>query len=56
MKKSEKSLASKTEVNNALDLRDKNRKKIEKLQIFGSSYFTGKRHFEDDGMQNCLVF
>ena len=28
----------------------------EKLQTFDSSYFLGKTHFEDDGMQNFLVF
>ena len=26
-----------------------------KLQAFDSIYFLGKSHFEDDGMQNCLV-
>ena len=31
-------------------------KKIEKLQTLDSSYFLGKSHFEDDGMQNYLVF
>ena len=29
---------------------------FKKLQTFDSSYFTGKRHFEDDGNQNYLVF
>ena len=42
MKEAEKSLRSKTEVNNALDLGDRNRKKIEKLKTFHSSYFPSK--------------
>ena len=57
MKEAEKSLASKTEVTNALDLRDKNRKKKkEKFRKFDSSHFLGKMHFEDDGVENYLVF
>ena len=30
--------------------------KIVKLQVFDSSYFRGKRHFEDDDTQNYLMF
>ena len=30
--------------------------KITKLEAFDSSYFRGKSHFEDDGIQNYLVF
>ena len=30
--------------------------KIKKLQTFDSSYFKGKSHFEEDGVQNYLVF
>lgn len=30
-------------------------KKTEKLQIFDFSYFLGKLHFEDDGMENFFV-
>ena len=57
MKEAEKSLASKTEVTNALDLKDKNRKKKkEKFRKFDSSHFLGKMHFEDDGVENYLVF
>ena len=48
MKKAAKTLSSKTEASNALDLGNKNKKKIEKLQAFVSSYFLGKSHFEDD--------
>ena len=29
---------------------------IKKLQTFDSSYFTGKSHFEEDDVQNYLVF
>ena len=29
---------------------------LKKLQTFGSSFFLGKCHFEDDGAQNYLVF
>ena len=51
MKEAVKSLASKSQVNDALDLGDQNRKK---LQMFDSSYLLGKSHFEDDGSQNYL--
>ena len=29
---------------------------LNKLKTFDSSYFTGKSHFEEDGVQNYLVF
>ena len=29
---------------------------LKKLQTFDSSYFRGKSHFEEDGVQNYLVF
>ena len=29
---------------------------LNKLKTFDSSYFTGKSHFEEDGIQNYLVF
>ena len=29
---------------------------LNQLKIFDSSYFIGKSHFEEDGVQNCLVF
>ena len=29
---------------------------MNKLKTFDSSYFIGKSHFEEDGMQNYLVF
>ena len=30
--------------------------KLNKLEKFDSSYFKGKSHFEEDGIQNYLVF
>lgn len=57
MKEAKKSLASKIEVNNAVDLEDKNWKKTpENIQAFNLSYLLGNSHFEDDGKQNYLVF
>ena len=29
---------------------------LNKLKIFDSTYFIVKSHFEEDGVQNCLVF
>ena len=29
---------------------------LNKLETFDSSYFIGKSHFEEDGVQNYLVF
>ena len=29
---------------------------LKKLKTLGSSYFIGKSHFEEDGVQNYLVF
>ena len=29
---------------------------LKKLKTFDLSYFIGKSHFEEDGIQNCLVF
>ena len=48
MKEATKTFSSKIEAGNVLDLEDKNKKKIGKLQTFDSSYFLGKSHFEDD--------
>ena len=39
-----------------LDLGDKNRKNLEKIQVMCLSYFLGKSYFEDNGTQNYLVF
>ena len=54
MKEAEKSFASKTEVSQALDLGDKQRKKENPQAVL--SYSFCKSHFKDDGMQNYLVF
>ena len=32
------------------------RKELNKLKTFGSGYFIGKSHFEEDGTENYLVF
>ena len=49
MKEAEKNLVSKTEVNNAVNLGEKNWKKTpEKRQTFSLGYFLGKSHFESD--------
>ena len=42
-------LATKAELKSEQD-------KIAKLEAFVSSYFHGKSHFEDDGIQNYLIF
>ena len=54
MKEAEKSRESKTEVMHWFQ--ERKQKKLQKLQTFDSSYFFGKGHYEDDGMQNYLVF
>ena len=36
-----------------LDLGDKNRKNLQKIQVM---YLNGKSYFEDNGTQNYLVF
>ena len=43
-----KILASKSQVDNALNIADKNREKIEKLHRFDLRYFDGKMHFDND--------
>ena len=47
MVEASKSLAIKNQVQTALDLRYKNRKK---LQEIGLSYFIGKNYFDADGL------
>ena len=49
-------LATKKQVENALDLEDKNRDKILKKLSFCLSYFLGKMYFDDKGSQNYLIF
>ena len=44
----------KIQVDNALDIADKNREKMKKLPMFDLSYFIGKSYF--DGSQNYLMF
>ena len=33
-----------------------NENKLKKVKTFGSSYFSGRSHFEENGAQNYLVF
>ena len=56
MKVAKKSLARKVQVYNVVDIADKNREKIKKLQIFDLSYFNGRRYFDNDGSENYLIF
>ena len=42
MKEAAKSLASKSEIDNALYIADKNREKIKQLKTFDLSYLSGK--------------
>ena len=51
-----KNLATKSQVEAAIDLGDKIREKIKKLQTSDLSYFIGKNYFDDDGSQNYLLF
>ena len=50
-----KRLASKSQVDIALDLVDKNKEK-KNIQEFDLSYFIGKSYFGNDGSQNYLIF
>ena len=48
MKELAKSFASKSQVDNALNMAETNREKIKKNQTFGLSYFDGRSYFNDD--------
>ena len=48
MKKTAKSLASKIQVDDVIDIADKNRERIEKLQTFYVSCLYGRRYFDND--------
>ena len=50
-----KSFASESQVDNALEIADKNREKIKKLQTTDFSCFTGKNYFENDGSPNITL-
>ena len=54
--KEAKALATKSEIKNTLDLGYKNREKREKCQVLDSRYLLKKRHSEDVGTKNYLVF
>ena len=49
-------LAREGHIDAALDIVDKNREKIKKLQTFDLRYFNGRRYFCNDGSQNYLTF
>ena len=51
MKEAVKSLSSKSQVDNAQDIADKNREKRKKLHTFNLPYFSRKSCFESTGMQ-----
>ena len=48
------SLNKKINSNKTKHLLDEN--ELKKLKTFDSIYFRGKSHFEEDGMQNYLIF
>ena len=56
MKKDAKSLASKIQVDVALDITKEKREYIKKIQMFDLSYFNGRKYFDSDWSQNCLKF
>ena len=56
MKEAAKVHAIKSEVKNTLDLGDKNRVKMKKLETFDASHFIGRNYFGDDGSKNHLIF
>ena len=51
-----KRLASKSQVDIALDLVDKKKRKTKNFQAFDLSYFIGKSYFGNGGSQNYLIF
>ena len=55
MKEAVKS-ASKSQVDNALDIADKNIEKMKKLQTFNLSNFSRRSYFDSDGLENYLIF
>ena len=47
-----KNLATKRQVENGFDLRDKNIVKIKKIEVFDLSYYIGHIYLDNDGSQN----
>ena len=47
-----KNLATKRQVENGFDLRDKNIVKIKKIEMFDLSYYIGHIYLDNDGSQN----
>ena len=56
MEKATESLESNSQVNDAVDIAHKHKEKLEKLQTFDLSYFTGKMYFKNDGSRNYVTF
>ena len=56
MAEASKIFVTKKQVKNALDLRNKNREKIKKLQTFDLRYFIGTSYFDEKESQNYLMF
>ena len=48
MKEDAKSLASKIQVDVALDITKEKREDIKKIQMFDLSYFNGRKYFDSD--------
>ena len=51
-----KLFASRSHVDNVLDIADKKREKIQKFKRLCLSYFIGKSYFDNDGSHNHLIF
>ena len=56
MAEASKKLATKKQIENALDIENKSTVKMKQLQIFDLSYFIGKSYFDDDGSESYLIF
>ena len=56
MKEAVEDLTIKNEIGKVLDLADKKMGKTWKHQALNSSYFLSESNFQNDGMQNYLVF
>ena len=56
MKEAVKNLAIKSQVQNALDISDKIEKKLKKNQTSDLNHFNSRTYFENDGLENYLIF
>ena len=53
MKKSSKTTCKENQVDNALDIADKNREDMKRLQAFDLSYFNDRRYFHTFTLMDC---